>query len=220
MKSYIVIICFMLVACVNDVKFESPQPEGMSDEVLMPESGWGIYRSISDSSYLFVSPEELVRFNYKSFTTPRTTLDSAYHINGDTTFYDNENHLRIEVKGDTVFGSFHRSDTIFTISPQNVLRKYKGYYFLNKQTANGWDVYMMTIRKNELSLVTSWRNEDLAALRKITHTSDSTHHFKPTRKQIRQFIMQHGLPAGEKFRRISDSPGNDLKRDSILLYLQ
>lgn len=215
-KASAVITYFMVIACVNDVKFESPQPEGVTDEVLLPQSSWGVYRSASDSSYLFISAEEIVRFTYKIFKAPRTALDSAYQIKGDTVFFDVENRLSFEVKGDSVFGAFHRADTLFTISPQNVLRKFKGYYFLNKQNADGWEFYLMTIRKNEIALITRWQDEDLTALRKITHTRDSVHHFKPTRRQIRKFIMNHALPAGEKFHRVTETPDDNLDLKRVL----
>ena len=209
MKFILVFSAFIATACVTDVKFEGPQPENVSDEMLIPNAAWGVYRSVQDSSLLFISATEMVRFVNKTFKVPRALLDSAYQFKGDTVFYDEENRLDVELIGDSVYGRFHRADTIFSISPRNVLRKFKGYYFLNKQTRNGWEVYLMTAKNNELSLVTSWREEDLAALRKITHSNDSTHRFKPSRSQIRKFILQHGLPAGEKFHRITD---DDLPR--------
>ncbi len=204
MKFILILGVFIAGACVSDVKFEGPQPENVPDEMLIPNSVWGVYRSVQDSSLLFISATEMVRFVNKTFKVSRTLLDSAYQFKGDTAFYDEENRLDVELVGDSVFGRFHRADTIFSISPWNVLRKYKGYYFLNKQASNGWEVYLMTAKNNELSLVTSWREEDLAALRKITHSNDSTHRFKPSRSQIRKFVLQHGLPAGEKFRRVTE----------------
>ncbi len=215
-NAFVAISNLTLVACVNEVQFESPQPEGLADEVLMPASSWGIYRSAADSSYLFISAEEVVRFTYKVFSAPRSSLDSAYQIKGDTLLFDEENRLTVEVHGDSVFGAFHRADTVFSMSPQNVLRKYKGYYFLNNKTINGWEVYLMSIKKNDLSLITTWKKEDLEALREITHTSDNAHHFKPTRRQIRKFLMRHAFPAGEKFHRVTEPPMDNLDWKRII----
>jgi hypothetical protein len=204
MKKLLLLLCaILLAACVSDIKFDTPQPEDRPDEESIPKKLWGIYRSAQDSSLLRVSPDKLVRYINRRFVVPKTLLDSAYVINGDTSFVDTENKLIVRVAGDSVYGRFRYLDTLFDISQINVLRKFKGYYFLNKQVgSHDWNLFLMTYGRNELELVTRWSDKEIAALREITHGKSDSRDFKPSRREMAKFIMKMGSLDGERLLRI------------------
>jgi len=205
MRVLIVLMLLSLVSCVEDIRFDRPQPEARPDELALPEKMYGIYRSCQDSSLLYVTPTRIIRYFNRKFTMPRESLDSAYAVRGDSIFYDAENHMWISIEGDLVRGTFRSLDTLFSISGQNVLRHDAGYYFLNREVyPDNWQIALLEYTRGEINLVTTWSEKDLEALRRITHAGDSVHHFKPSRRQMRKFIRERGLPDGEKFVRIVD----------------
>lgn len=197
------VVCLLLAACVNDVRFERPQPEDRPNESTIAKNIGGIYRSTADSSLLYVSEQQLIRYVDRKFVVSRTLLDSAYAIKGDTAFTDTENKMIIRVEGDSVHGRFRYLDTLFDISQGNIVRKFKGYYFLNKEVRpDDWRLFLMKYKKNEIRLITSWTEKEVATLREITHDKSDETGFKPSGKEMARFIMRLGSVDGERLVRI------------------
>lgn len=193
----------LLFSCGDDVRFEVPQPEGRGDEEAFPKKIRGVYRNLKDSSLLTITADQITRrFNTK-FVLHKSYLDSAIRIKGDTSFYDAEDKADIVVKGDSVYGRLKYSDTLFSISPYGKLRIFKGYYFLNTEKSfNNWEVKLMNFKGKELTVLYDWNETDLVKMRQITHASDSTRKFKPSKGQLKKFLQEKGLKDGDKYKKI------------------
>jgi hypothetical protein len=204
------LLAAVIVSCEKDsgVRFETPQPEGQRDEQSIPKKIIGSYRSLSDSSVLTITSTQITKsFNgrYSGLVSELDSIDKIA-IKNDTYFSEVSGNLRskIVVKGDSLFESVQYTDTIFLLSKSDVLRKFKGYLFINRETSpDRWSVTKIGIIKNSLILGTILSKEDLEHLRELTNTrSDSIHEFRPTKKQLKQFIKEKGFQHEEQFIKI------------------
>lgn len=162
-----------------------------------------MYRNLKDSSLLMITTDQITRKFDTRFTVHKAYLDSSMRIKRDTSFYDVQEKLTVTVKGDSVYGRIKYTDTLFYISSNNLLRIFKGYYYLNKMKSfNNWEVDLMQIKGKELTILSDWSEPDLINMRRITHTSDSTRTFKPTRSQLKKFIREKSMRDVEIYKKI------------------
>ena len=206
--SIIVILVLIHVSCDNPVRFEVPQPEGRQNEKIIPKKLIGQYSSLMDSSVLTILDRLIVKSKVEDFSTPLSKLDSADRamIKHDTAYTITEAAVKIHVrvKGDSVFQHMEYRDTIFSDLRGDVLRKFKGHYFINHQTSkNGWSVTKMTKVKGGLVLGTVSKEDDIKNLRELTGTvSDTTDNFRPTKREFKQFLKENGFGSEETFAKV------------------
>ena len=109
---------------------------------------------------------------------------------------------RIKKINDSLITNYVFSDTIFKIGKTAVLKKFKGYLFLNKQTENSefWNVEKLQLSKGVVKLSNIETLTELELLKNITEKkSDTTKPFnvKPTKRQFREFINSNGFSNGK-----------------------
>jgi hypothetical protein len=118
-------------------------------------------------------------------------------IKRDTSYsgVDNKMKFDIRIQGDSAFQHWTYCDTLLDISRGDILRKYKGHYFLNDQiSAGSWRVTLLTKIDNGVTLGSVSKKEDIGHLRELTATkSDSVFIFRPTRKEMRQYLKEKGF---------------------------
>jgi hypothetical protein len=85
----------------------------------------------------------------------------------------------------------------------NVVRRFKGYYFLNKRyDKTSWVVKKIQLTKGQLTLSSISTKLDIENLKEITETSADTippYKFSATKKQFKQFIKSDGFSDNETF---------------------
>ena len=206
------IICILLFffGCNGDIAtFDKPQPSDGRVLAAFPVNIRGSYFRKSDQSMISVSSDMIVTaydFDYRGLPGQ---LDSAeFELHHDTLV----NRLtdfkqKVTYKGDSIFAHLHLvTDTMFAISNTNVLKKDKGYYFLNDMVReNEWTVHIMSLRKGMLTIGYIRDSADIKLLKDISGgTGDSTgYHFNPSRKQLESFVKQNGFRERDTFYWIS-----------------
>jgi hypothetical protein len=199
MKTRVVIVLLILCACEPPIRFESPQPEGRKNERSIPRSLIGTYLNPIDSSKLIVSDQHVVSITHERAASLLSDMDSVdrVKIKGDTSYVisDEELTLKVVVKKDSVFIHTWVYDTLYKKPGQDVVRKFKGYYFLNQQIGiYGWRVTKIGKLKHGVVVGSISREEDLDDLRELTNTSkDTLFNFSPTGRQFRKFVRQGGF---------------------------
>jgi hypothetical protein len=202
-----ILLAWLAAACVADVRFEEPQPAGVSDENEIPDRLRGKYTSEEDSSLLIITSRVIVRTNDHQQVYSVKELDSLTEKlpTNDTVFIDGQ--VRYEVKRlkegkYSVHSQF--SDTLLNLSSRQVLRKYKGYYFLSREEGDGsWMVKRITHNRKGLVIGSIRSKEEMLNLRQITAgVDDSTFVFKPSRKEFRKFLKKNSFMNEEKFLKV------------------
>lgn len=161
MKHTIYIIAVFLSFGCGDyeyVRFETAQPDGLKASESFNRKVKGEYINCSNpSDKLYIYDKEVIRSRIFSFKSHRNDLefDSTVTINRNldyelTKLFNNEG-FEIKIISDTVHATKTETDTIFEISGNQILKKFKGSYFLNyKNYENFWSVKRLDINKDTL----------------------------------------------------------------------
>ena len=179
--------------------FNEPQPVDIRSLSKIPNRLYGNYLNPKDSSLLVINENVIKRISYFSGKIHINELDSINVLSGDA-IIDLTSKEKTPVKriGDSL--AFHKdyTDTIFQLSKTNVLKKFKGYYFLNKLfDENNWEVKKVKLSKGKLTISAINSIEEVQNLEKITESSHDTispvFKFKPTKRQFKKFVKEEGF---------------------------
>jgi hypothetical protein len=213
------IVLVLLSQCEDDrVRFEVPQPEGQKNESAIPRKMFGVYVSLNDSSLLVITPRCIVRKAEENETILLSKflsdVDSVdrYKFTHDTTFSKTDTvgcafiNVGCAIRGDQVFQKATITDTLFG-SHHDVVRKFKGYYFLNHRISEkSWSVRKAGITRQGIAIGEIASVEDINTLRALTNSeSDTVYTFRPTRKQMKKYLKENGFGREERFVKIKDS---------------
>jgi hypothetical protein len=204
-------------ACEDSLKFEEPQPADKNDLNQIPKKLRGTYFSNTDSTYLTINQEEVIEW---ADIVTRTIIDSldleidSTKINEQTPdsiqIIEGKYDLRFKfLSGDSVIVYYSYRDTLFQISDEHILRRFKGHYFLNyRRNENDWQVRRLTLNKGELSFSRVRIPKDITELQEITDVqeikSDSGkvvgYKINPSRKELKQ-LMKLSFSETKTYRR-------------------
>ena len=196
----------LLLSCAgmegDVVTFTEPQPVGKNNIARFPNNLQGEYLSENGRSTLYIEGNLIRRKNDLSFKMHLSELDSNYRLVGDTVFTQLEGEKwPIIREGDSLKVENFQVDTIFQIDDQNILKKNKDTYFLNKSWEdNGWGVLKIEVTKGTL-ILSSITEEEVLALRKVgKETLDSIpYKFELEDKNFLEFVKNGGFKSQEYF---------------------
>jgi len=118
----------------------------------------------------------------------------------DSTYTIPEQHSVITTgEGDTSVRYIHVSfiDTLFSLSSQHILKKFKGAYFLNIPYGElDWEVQQLRVDGDSLSISSiSEKSVD-----KLPPPADTGRlHFDPSKREFKKFVKRNGFGEGETF---------------------
>jgi hypothetical protein len=198
------IIITSLFACDPPVTFNEPQPVDTDNLSKFPKRLQGKYLSLSDSSFLVVNEKFIQRIYDLDQMMHTNQLDSNSQLSGDTLInLVNNSKEVVKRNGDSIITHVHYIDTLFQINYDNVVRKFKGYYFLNKRyDKESWEVQKMKLSKGKLMISSISDKNDIESLKTITESSEDTvapYNFTASKKQFKEFLKNNGFSDSETF---------------------
>ena len=192
------ILLIGLFACDPSATFKEPQPTDTANLTEFPVKLQGNYVSQMDNSIL-LSEDKIIRRVYDFYNKQHPSqLDSNLKLVGDSIINLTTNE-RVAIKhvGDSIITHVHSIDTVFKFDNDHIVRKYKGYYFVNQRHDNeGWEVKKISFNHGKLIVASLSTKEDIDKLKEITSTQQDTTpipSFSPTKKQFSQFIKRDGF---------------------------
>jgi len=201
-----IFILAMFFACKPPVIFDQPQPADTKALTYFPKRIQGKYQSLRDNSRINISTNSIIRTYDFDQRSSINELDSNYKIAGDTlTYLISGEKTRIKLDADTIIIPVHMVDTLFLLSDENVLKKFKGYYFLSfLYQKQGWEVKKISLSEGNLSLSHISTQAEIDTLKELAEsTYDSLpYRFRPTRKQFKKFVKSEGFVDSETFVRL------------------
>jgi len=205
--SFLTAVVF-LTGCQPPVAFDTPQPADVNALGGFPKRIQGKYLSSEDSSFLQITGSSMMRTYDFYLKIHLTQLDSTQQIIGDTLFNLKTNTGEpIQIEGDSVVTHIFGVDTLFSIDKSNMLKKYKGYYFVNNYTPpDTWQVKKLELSRGKLILSSINNKEDLEQLKELTESTQDTvpYVFSVSRKQFKTFIHNKGFRETEEFLKIRE----------------
>ena len=198
------IILTSLFACEQPVTFNEPQPTDIDNLSKFPKRLQGQYLNFADNSTLLVSDKLIQRIYDYDYKVHLNQLDIAEQLSGDTIInIKTKEKTLIKRDGDSLITHVHYIDTLFQMDYDNIVRKFKGYYFLNKRyDKTSWEVKKIQLTKGQLILSTISTKHDIENLKEITETPQDTvppYKFTATKKQFKEFIKNDGFSDSEIF---------------------
>ena len=182
---YLIAALVLLVqfSCGPNVRFEVPQPAGVKQEKKFSAKYQGEYISQTQGlvdSRLVITDSSII-YDFISLNLPKQMIDSMEDVifeEGRLIVSEEMRNdlrrdtMRAEIEGDTVkvFGDI---DTlVFEISKEQVLKKYKGSYFLNEKMPpdDTWRLQIMSLDKKGLLSFSAFEGgeENLSEIEEIT----------------------------------------------------
>lgn len=211
MKKYVVLFivmgALMLESCI--VTFEKPQPEHAKSLTSFPKRLQGKYFNYNSKITYFDSTEQHSINITNKLMIENGTLYYVYGfgfgllLDGDSLMNSQNEKVKNNDLPDSIYYEKDKIDTLFNISSINVLKKFKGYYFLNYTDSfelNKWYVQKLGLRKDTLTLyyIPDDQSKILEAITGTTADKDSPR-FNLTRRQFKRFIKQGGFTEEKKF---------------------
>lgn len=198
------IILTALFACEPPVTFNEPQPTNTENLSKFPKRLHGQYFSLADNSTLSISDKLIQRTYDYDYKVHPNQLDSNSRLLDDTIIDLTTNEKTVVKRdGDSLITHIHYIDTLFQIDYDNVVRKFKGYYFLNtRYDKSSWEVKKIQLVKGQLLISSISTKEDIENLKEITETATDTippYRFTATKKQFKKFIKNDGFSDNETF---------------------
>ena len=197
-----------LFACEPPVTFNEPQPVDTGNLSMFSHRLQGQYVSLADNSILLIGDKIIQRIYDYDYAIHPNQLDSNSRLVGDTIMnLRTKDRTLIKRNGDSLITHIHYIDTLFHMNYDNVVRKLKGYYFLNTRYGKeSWEVKKIQLSKGQLVMSGIVKKPDLETLKEITETTHDTLHsykFTMTKKQFTKFIKKDSFNDKETFIRLN-----------------
>lgn len=206
-KLIILLILILLFSCKEPlVSFSEAQPENSKDLNSFPKKLIGKYYNITENCELEIREKLIIKIS---------TLTDTFHINElpkseilrKDSIINTLTSERIVVTpiNDSLFTNYVYKDTLFHINDNSVLRKMKGYYFLNSKMSDAnWYVQKLFLKNGKLCINTITSENEIALLETLTESKKDTVKpfvFKPSKKQFKAFVKKNGFAEGEVYLR-------------------
>lgn len=213
---YYACLLLLTASCEPAVIFREPQPRGCQNEKRIPARMQGYYRSLEDSSGLIINDHMIYRVFEGDLALSVKDRDSGYFLQGDS-LQDVNTGIRFPVSknGDSLFARIVFRDTLFAMGENGLLRRFKGYCFLNRKYGEeGWEVQKISLRRGILAIGSIKESSDIQKLQAVSEAEPDTlspHLVSPDRRTFKKFLKEGGFRDEEVFVRQPGIPHKDMQ---------
>jgi hypothetical protein len=198
------IFCLFFISCKQPiVTFEVAQPENGKEQKEFPKKLIGNYYNSENDTELIINKYFIYKKMLIKDTLKISELSKNEIIKNDTLYKLNSNEKYKIIKiNDSLFSNYVFTDTVFNLNKTDVLKKFKGYYFLNKsiEKTGFYEVEKLNLTKGVLNINGIETENEISLLENITESKKDTAKpftIKPTKRQFKEFIKKNGFSNGE-----------------------
>ncbi len=187
------------------VQFEEAQPTESRELDQIPKKLIGTYYNSEVNTELEITKYHFVKKIILTDTVNISELGKGEILMGDSIFDKKTNFkFKVNIINDSLFSNYQYLDTIFNLKQKDILKRFKGYYFLNKfdQETNSWEVLKLNLFRGILNLNGITTENEINLLNEITEAeADDNRPFriKLTKKEFREFVKKNGFSDGEMY---------------------
>lgn len=198
-----------LISCEPAATFTEPQPAGTANESRFSNNIQGDYWSDETGELLHIGDQYISSQYNEIEKIHKDSLERYYQLMGDT-LYNVKTGLkeRVELRNDTINIYRNYTDTLFSISDNELLKRWKGYYFLNtKHSDSAWEVQQLLLQRGKLTIGEISSLADINALQELTATvgDSSSTTFSLNKNQFKKFVRKNGFRKRQTYSRVSIS---------------
>ena len=201
-----------------NLNFEEPHPSNDKNENKFKRKYQGTYLCLSDSSILTIDKDKIIQEWYIVAKFTKAQLDTTEGIEikeGLLYSEDSKEPFPVEFIGDTAVLEYHFNKTIFRLSDNQVLRYFKGLYFLNfRESDNLWTVKTLTLDKEGILTINRiyGGEEEIQKIKDITTVEEITddegkvvdYKVRPTKKELKEIMKSDLFKEGTQFQKIKN----------------
>ena len=201
MKNISFLLVILCCSCVEkSVDFLEPQPANTKNIKQFSPELMGIYESLEGDSKMEIQKTCIIESGNYDIKLSKAELDTSKEfILKDNILFSTADNTQIAVqqRNDSVFGLVPWTDTAFLISQSNLLRKLKGYYFLNEYTSDTvWKVVRMKLEDKVLLMATMNKKKEADEIKKYTtlyyvamnNDTITSYKLKPSKKEFKKMV--------------------------------
>lgn len=208
---------FLLSSCEESISFQQPQPTGKRNLKRIPKALHGTYAEVDGLGHISINTKGITSWHQFQFKTHRDSIDLALdsfevvHQNGKFLVLKNDyNMLKVQWVKDSAVGTYSFSKLFFELSGEQILRKFKGHYFLNTKAQDSiWQVKILSIDGSKLRLSEFRNPKELDELKELTSVENievverntAAPLVNPSRKELKQ-LMTHNSTTHKEFIKI------------------
>jgi len=172
-----IIAIISYIHCGPDVFFTHPQPEHRRNLTNIPQQFLGKFRSLDDSSVFLINTNIIIRKWSEMAMVSREELNKELdsQFTQSTIWHADSNLIfDIQIIGDSALVNATEIDTIFALKNENLMRKFKGYFFLNEYIEkNKWKVMLMRINYDTLEFCSAVQSSVIDSIRTFVEVEES-----------------------------------------------
>jgi hypothetical protein len=213
--SFAILAIIIFYSCNPSIRFETPQPLNGKNVTAFKDDYIGKFAS-NDSTMITITTSSIIAEKTVPIQLPMSQIENSaiYKLKNDSLFARRlKTGFPIHIKRDSVTGLIHYKDTLFSIGTKNILRRYRGEYYLNVMTKEGfWDVKRLSFHaKNELVLNSVYLQDDLERLKDVTAVKEirkdsskikNIYLVNPSHSELRKFIREGGFRRYDMFTKV------------------
>jgi len=206
-----VILLTFLFGCGPYIYFKTPQPKKKRNLEKIPLKITGKYMSVADSSIITIDLNTIVKKKFENtiMTLVEFKQETGDSLQNDTSFTFSDNwHIQLKIRNDSVFINSSKEEILFEISENQILRRYRKYYFLNyRDTNNLWKVELIKLAKDTLEYGNILTKEDVERIKGFTTVEEITdsinsnkstkYYLNPAQKDLKKILKYRSK--GEKY---------------------
>lgn len=208
--NWILILTTILISCTPtpEVRFLEPQPINKRNLKTIPKNYHGQYLSKSDSSILTIDSniifQEWIDLAKVSDIEMQEELDTVYK--NDVVIHESNWTMTVDVDNDSTTIKVYGIDTLFVLSDNTILKRYKGYLFLNYKRADStWRVKTLKLESGQLDFDKLIDHSQIDSLREVTNivtefdtVSNRVEYYdlNPKRKELKEILKRKRSDSG------------------------
>lgn len=221
MRSSLLLITFLssfLFSCEKDSRtllFEQPQPSTGKDLKVFSSSLQGKYIKDEDSSILIIDKNKIIEISSYKWMHSKDQLDSTEGVDildeKSIIDYYKKQGFQASIVGDSILTTITSKDTLFLLSSNAKLRKFKGDYFLNTEVYDGaWEVCRLELLENKqlrLSYLYPEDSIEVTKMEKITAVTiinkdsesyEQKYKINPSKREFKKLVKEEDFISGVK----------------------
>ncbi len=213
---FALLLSLSILSCTNNLKFQEPQPSGDKNEKKFKNSYQGTYLCLDDSSILFIKKDMMIQEWLITAEISKNELDTTAeikHLNGQYFIEGKDEPLDITILGDSAVLRYKLTDTLFQLSDNQLLRYFKGQYFLNyKEADDQWIVKTLNLNREGLLTLSDIHGgeDEIEKIKEMTPVEEITNEegkvvdykVQPTKKELKKILKSDVIQEGSRFQKI------------------
>lgn len=228
----------LLASCgdeMPEVTFDNPQPADIENETSFGKRILGTYEqqvysssSVTDESLLPMAEDTTIltvgpdlitalhKTRYKGHRNDLVLDDSSMRTDNQAivNYAQDQGFANVRWEGDTLLAFQEIKDTIFQLNGENVLRHFRGSYFMNQRLTNGrWSLTRARLQGKHLTFSKVYAYDSTGTLYqeitpvKLTKTQKDTTEsielsINPTKRELRKIIREDLFMTESVYKRV------------------